>query len=200
MANKIIIPQHEVLRTPNGWKDQERALIVQLERIHDDIYKHFRVANDLTTTEAGLVLDARQGKALSDSIDSINGKFATRTSYTPDITSPNNNNFAVDNKSFAYARSGGLLFISGRFEITNVGGSASSKTLYISIPSGYSCTDFVGNIGSLALNTTGIDISNLSIRQGSSCVWIQAGAGGVSNVLSKIGTGYVMINATVFIS
>ena len=42
MKNKRMIPQHEVLRTPEGWSGQARAFIVQLERIHDDIYKKFR--------------------------------------------------------------------------------------------------------------------------------------------------------------
>lgn len=32
--------QHETLRVPSGWKDQERALIMQLEHIFDDIYHH----------------------------------------------------------------------------------------------------------------------------------------------------------------
>lgn len=30
--------QHEPLRTPAGWTEQERALIVQLERLLDDLY------------------------------------------------------------------------------------------------------------------------------------------------------------------
>lgn len=30
--------QHETLRVPAGWKDQDRALIMQLEHILDDIY------------------------------------------------------------------------------------------------------------------------------------------------------------------
>lgn len=42
IRNKSVIPQHEVLRTPTGWNGEERGLIVQLERVHDDIYKHFR--------------------------------------------------------------------------------------------------------------------------------------------------------------
>ena len=41
-SNKRVIPQHEVLRTPNGWTGQERDFVVQLERVHDDIYRHFR--------------------------------------------------------------------------------------------------------------------------------------------------------------
>lgn len=30
--------QHEPLRVPANWKDQDRALVIQLERILDDIY------------------------------------------------------------------------------------------------------------------------------------------------------------------
>lgn len=30
--------QHEPLRVPNNWKEQDRALVIQLERILDDIY------------------------------------------------------------------------------------------------------------------------------------------------------------------
>ena len=42
MANKRMIPQHEVLRTPMGWTGQESDFVVQLERVHDDIYRHFK--------------------------------------------------------------------------------------------------------------------------------------------------------------
>lgn len=35
------IKQHERLRVPQGWQDQERALVIQLERVFDDIYKRF---------------------------------------------------------------------------------------------------------------------------------------------------------------
>lgn len=45
--NKTVIPQHEVLRTPDGWRGQERDFIVQLERIHDDIYRHFPILDAL---------------------------------------------------------------------------------------------------------------------------------------------------------
>ena len=42
MSNKRMIPQHEVMRTPQGWTGQERDFVVQLERVHDDIYRHFK--------------------------------------------------------------------------------------------------------------------------------------------------------------
>jgi hypothetical protein len=36
--------QHEVLRVPNGWTEQDKALIMQLERIHDDLYNRLTKA------------------------------------------------------------------------------------------------------------------------------------------------------------
>lgn len=41
MANAML-KQHEPLRVPAGWNEQSRALIIQLERVLDDIYRHFR--------------------------------------------------------------------------------------------------------------------------------------------------------------
>lgn len=40
--NKSVIPQHEPLRVPQGWNEQDRSLVIQIERVHDDIYKHFK--------------------------------------------------------------------------------------------------------------------------------------------------------------
>ena len=42
MADKYsTIQQHQPLRTPAGWDKQEKALIVQLDEIFDDIYRRF---------------------------------------------------------------------------------------------------------------------------------------------------------------
>ena len=30
--------QHEPLRVPEGWRDQERSLVMQIDRIVDEIY------------------------------------------------------------------------------------------------------------------------------------------------------------------
>ena len=38
MNNKRSSRQHEVLRVPQGWNGQDKGLVVQLERILDDIY------------------------------------------------------------------------------------------------------------------------------------------------------------------
>ena len=36
------IPRHEPIRIPNGCPEWFRTVVIQLERIHDDIYKRFR--------------------------------------------------------------------------------------------------------------------------------------------------------------
>ena len=43
MANNqyVTIQQHQPLRTPAGWEQQEKAFVVQLDEIFDDIYKRF---------------------------------------------------------------------------------------------------------------------------------------------------------------
>lgn len=50
MANqKNTIRQHEILRVPKGWENQDRALVIQLNRVLDDIYAQF---NSKTFTAA----------------------------------------------------------------------------------------------------------------------------------------------------
>lgn len=39
--NRKQIPQHEPLRVPQRWGAEERSFVMQLERIFNDIYKHF---------------------------------------------------------------------------------------------------------------------------------------------------------------
>lgn len=36
--NKRRMVHHEVIRAPNGWREQDKALIIQLNRVLDDIY------------------------------------------------------------------------------------------------------------------------------------------------------------------
>ena len=40
MDKRQTIPQHEPLRTPERWGAQERSLVIQLERVIDDIYRN----------------------------------------------------------------------------------------------------------------------------------------------------------------
>ena len=66
--------QHEALRVPQGWKEQDRALVVQLEHILDDLYSKFGrirlidLANELQTLIAqyGDNIKALQETAVTD--------------------------------------------------------------------------------------------------------------------------------------
>lgn len=119
------------------------------------------------------------------------------TAYTPAITSASPD-FAAENIQFWYMRVGGLLFISGRFQITNVGTSPNTEKVAISLPPGFSCNDITGACGDVVAGKNGVDVSQLSIRQSTDYIWIQAGAGGM-NALSILGTGYVLVNAFVML-
>ena len=229
------------------------------------------VANNLTTTAAGSVLDARQGKILGDKLafpntvrtltsnDNLNNLYnesdsgwyslqanvqnapanwcrmlviggagcaqivitateiiirmytgsplawttwrraAMRSNggfsgYIPAITA--GTGFEVSNVLFNYMTQGNMLFVSGRFNITNYG--EAQKTIVISLPPGMTAyMSGVGPCGSVFLNK---DYSKpgLSVRcDGGNYVYIQAGAGGYCTDL--VGTGYVMVNFTCFI-
>lgn len=42
--------QHQPIRVPNGWKDQDRALVIQLERLFDELYALTSNHEDLMVT------------------------------------------------------------------------------------------------------------------------------------------------------
>ena len=48
---------HERLRVPEGWQGQARALIQQLERIHDDIYNNLETLKKEIETLAAQMPD-----------------------------------------------------------------------------------------------------------------------------------------------
>lgn len=79
--------QHETLRVPAGWKEQDRMLIVQLERILDDIYKRFgRLAwEDLSAVlQAKLATLDNDGHVLSDELPlaTSSARGAVKIGYT----------------------------------------------------------------------------------------------------------------------
>lgn len=132
----------------------------------------------------------------ADAINALNSQFESNQPYTPDITSASTG-FAVANKIFVYARTGKILLINGRFEITNVG-SDTSKDFVISLPSGMECYDRVGACGFMAFNRNVANAEKLSLRQGVNQFYSQVGAGG-SGALGMVSTGYIMINAVLML-
>ena len=95
MDSRKVSRQHETLRVPQGWNGQDRGLVIQLERILDDIYNQLVrrvisvlgvkaddkgnvvltkdditalgfIADNLTTDSATMALSAKQGKILAN--------------------------------------------------------------------------------------------------------------------------------------
>lgn len=60
------IEQHEALRIPAGWRDQERAFALQLDRVFTDIYRHFQPAAEIPEASADEYGVVKIGYTLSD--------------------------------------------------------------------------------------------------------------------------------------
>lgn len=96
---RSMIRGHEPLRVPSNWKSEDRAFVVQLERVLDDIYSRFGriglkdlspeiqdkidiiepVYNGLDKVDAGYALDARQGKTLNDNFTNLQMRYLNKT-------------------------------------------------------------------------------------------------------------------------
>ena len=55
---KRSIRQHQPLRVPKGWNDQERALVIQLEHLFDEIYIILSQLNEKVTAAEAADLDS----------------------------------------------------------------------------------------------------------------------------------------------
>lgn len=76
--------QHQPLRVPSGWKDQDRALVIQVERLFDEVFSDMgSLGETATETKDGLMsaedktkLDgiAEGANAADVSYDSVNMK------------------------------------------------------------------------------------------------------------------------------
>lgn len=71
------IQQHEALRVPHGWSGQDKALVIQLERIFTDLYKKF---GRLTREDLGEALNELLDQYAAD-IDNIEDTMVTAVSY-----------------------------------------------------------------------------------------------------------------------
>ena len=117
--------------------------------------------------------------------------------YTPTISG--NSTLVVQNIGFMYFRFGGMMLISGRFNITNKGDGTGS--LRISLPTGFTIT--TGSVGSYGTITPNFDIENrstyasMSMRGDANAdnIFVQYGAG--SNSIQYLQPGYHMIFAVV---
>ena len=86
---KSMIPQHEPLRVPTGWNSESRAFVIQLERILDDIYSHFRKVGtkDLDSELLGMINDTYE----YEDIGSFATEDAVKTEFSSIIQDMKNN-------------------------------------------------------------------------------------------------------------
>ena len=203
------ISSGSLLDTINSMSGNVRAYRISSTSVTDKPvgYRGMAIACKITADEkvvtyyavsGGVYVNHHYGSAGWTGWEQISPGYIPTTYYTPNITS-GSTGASFANLSFVYSAVGKMVFISGRFQITDVGSTPSNNTVCIGLPSGISCVDRVGPVGSVFLNKTGVDISDLSIRQGNNSIYIQSGAGG-SDVLGRIGTGYVMVYATILLS
>jgi len=64
-----MIPQHEPLRVPNGWTGQARALVMQIERVFDDIFRRFRATD--------IPMSRDDSTTVAEAITDVSGKFGS---------------------------------------------------------------------------------------------------------------------------
>ena len=76
------VKQHEVVRVPQGWTEQDKALIVQLNRIFDDIYKRYgRLGmDDIGKGVKEILAELQEDKA--DKSDAIKNITRSGTTFT----------------------------------------------------------------------------------------------------------------------
>ena len=69
MAKKMV-QQHQPIRDPNGWNENDRTLVIQLEEVLDDIYRHFgRLTIDDLSEKLREYIDGKAEK--SDAVTAV---------------------------------------------------------------------------------------------------------------------------------
>lgn len=62
MAKKMV-QQHQPIRVPNGWNENDKTLVIQLEEVLDDIYRHFgRLEWEDLSEKLKAIIDGKAGK------------------------------------------------------------------------------------------------------------------------------------------
>ena len=117
----------------------------------------------------GLALDALEANpnvsgSIAADVKSLNDSLGDATAYTPTISYSDESITAltVANVSFFYQRIGKLLFMSGRFQITDLGGSGNAMLL-VSLPQSFTAVNraYVGPLGVFILDNAAPDVRSL---------------------------------------
>ena len=165
----------------------------------EDSRNIIKAIDALTLKAGGEVVDS---KNITEAIDHLKEVYGAEvesaiSGYTPTIFG--NSTVAVQNIGFMYFRFGGMMLISGRFNLTNKGDG--KGFLQISLPTGFKVT--TGTVGSYGIITPDINIENkasyasMSIRGdiNADTIFVQCGAGVAS--IPYMQTGFHMIFAVI---
>lgn len=100
MATKYTtIQQHEPLRVPSGWGQQERAFIAQLEELFDDVYRRFNriKMRDLSEPLQNTIQESADGVTeVKTSIVQTNAQIALKLDKTAPSVGVNNSAILID--------------------------------------------------------------------------------------------------------
>ena len=100
MATKYTtIQQHEPLRVPSGWGQQERAFIAQLEALFDDVYRRFNRIRmrDLSEPLQSTIQESADGVTeVKTSIEQTNAQIALKLDKTAPSVGVNNSAIVID--------------------------------------------------------------------------------------------------------
>lgn len=100
MANKYTtIQQHEPLRVPSGWGQQERAFIAQLEALFDDVYRRFNRIRmrDLSEPLQSTIQESADGVTeVKTSIVQTNAQIALKLDKTAPSVGVSNSAIVID--------------------------------------------------------------------------------------------------------
>lgn len=100
MATKYTtIQQHEPLRVPSGWGQQERAFIAQLEELFDDVYRRFNriKMRDLSEPLQNTIQESADGVTeVKTSIEQTNAQIALKLDKTAPSVGVNNSAIVID--------------------------------------------------------------------------------------------------------
>lgn len=140
-----MIRQHETLRVPQGWTEQDKALVIQLTRVFDDIYKQYGHLewDDLGEKLREYLTEMSEGMVTAVTWDGTNKKLTvTINSSTSDVVAISTIKTAleltksdvglgnVDNKSVATIKTEfGEVFAAKSTAVTDVAYDSTNKKI-----------------------------------------------------------------------
>ena len=174
---KVKARQHERLRVPEGWQGQARALIQQLERIHDDIYNLMSVHGEIP-------------EEVQEFMDSTTEALEDVVTISPQTLTASEQDQVQRNIGGRYFRVGDTMYGKTTANlITDV--AAKANGIYLYLVSGVICGDLFGDsdsTGCAIITKTSNGYANYIATNGDEmgCGWLNLSTSTVSIHYSSI--------------